>query len=138
MLLRQLERHLTGLPAFEISSDVRSDPGEGRSRSTDQGLLNCGPVAIDCQRHKAFINKQELDLTPTEFHLLMTLVDRAPAVVSPQTLLREATGYQADLAEARELVKWHIHRLRGKVERDPRQPQVIINVRGVGYRLAAS
>ena len=52
----------------------------------------------------------------------------------------KAAGYAAEPAthgvderEARELIHWHIHHLRNKLEPDPRQPRYIINVRGVGY-----
>jgi DNA-binding response OmpR family regulator len=38
--------------------------------------------------------------------------------------------------EAREIIKWYVHRLRKKVEPDPPNPRYILNVRGVGYRFA--
>jgi DNA-binding response OmpR family regulator len=43
----------------------------------------------------------------------------------------------AHVYEAREIIKWYIHRLRQKVEPDPSNPQYVLNVRGVGYRFAA-
>ena len=137
VLLRQLERNLAGLQSLQLFGDAGRPTGEASSLASNPGLLSCGPLEIDLQSHLARVDERELDLTPTEFNLLVTLADRAPAVVSPQELLRQATSYQADPAEARELVKWHIHHLRRKVERDPKKPRYIINVRGVGYRLAA-
>ena len=44
-------------------------------------------------------------------------------------------GYDADEQEARELVKWHIHHLRQKIEADATRPILLKNVRGVGYKL---
>ena len=137
-LLRQLERSLAGLQALKRSGSVGSPASEAKSRTNNPGMLFCGPIEIDLQRHLARAEERELDLTPTEFNLLVTLVDRAPAVVSHQDLIHQAIGYQTDPIEARELVKWHIHHLRGKVESDPKRPRYIVNVRGVGYRLAGS
>jgi DNA-binding response OmpR family regulator len=138
VLLRQLERSLAGLQALQLFGDADSPSDEALPPPANPALLSCGPVEIDLQSHLARVDGQELDLTPTEFNLLVTLADRAPAVVSSQDLLRQATGYQADPAEARELVKWHIHHLRRKIESDPKKPRYIVNVRGVGYRLTAS
>jgi DNA-binding response OmpR family regulator len=135
VLLRQLERSLAGLQALQLFDAAESSAVEASPAPVKPGLLACGPIEIDLQRHLVSVDGQELDLTPTEFNLLVTLADRAPAVVSPQELLRQATGYQADPAEARELIKWHIHHLRRKINDDPRSPRHIVNVRGVGYRL---
>ncbi len=136
MLLRQLERSLSGLQALQLFEAVKSPTAKAPYQSNNPWLLTCGPIEIDLQRHLARVDGEVLDLTPTEFNLLAALADRAPAVVSPQTLLQQATGYQADPGEARELVKWHIHHLRRKVEINPKKPRYVINVRGVGYRLS--
>jgi len=137
-LLRQMERSLAGLQALHPFSSPDEETRETQAEPVpvNPALLVCGPVEIDLQSHMAWMEARELDLTPTEFNLLVTLADRAPSVVSPQELLRQATGYQADATEARELIKWHIHHLRRKVEHEPGDPRYILNVRGVGYRLA--
>lgn len=140
MLLRQLERSLAGLQSLRVSDTLAvSRPAVSESpRPPDRpGSLSFGPLDVDLQRHVACMEGSELDLTPTEFNVLVTLIDRAPAVLSPLELMRQATGYQADLAKAREFVKWHIYHLRQKIESDPHNPRHILNVRGVGYRLAA-
>lgn len=138
MLLRQLERSVASLQALKLFENANEPEAEEPPPTTNPGLLSCGAIEIDLHSHLARVDDKMLELTPTEFNLLATLADRAPAVVSPQELLRHATGYQADPAEARELVKWHIHHLRRKIENDPKKPRHVINVRGVGYRLAVS
>jgi DNA-binding response OmpR family regulator len=61
----------------------------------------------------------------------------APQVVGPKELVRVVRQYEPDHThEAREIIKWYIHRLRKKVEPDPSNPRYILNVRGVGYRLS--
>ena len=57
----------------------------------------------------------------------------SPQPLSAAELVQCALGYAAYPAEARELVKWHIHRLRRKVEPRPGQPRYIKTVRGRGY-----
>jgi DNA-binding response OmpR family regulator len=138
MLLRQLERSLSGLQALQLfeEGDPVPDPTQLPVPSEQPWLLAVGTIEIDLQRHLVRVKGREVNLTPTEFNLLTTLADRAPGVVSPQTLMRQATGYEADPSEARDLAKWHIHHLRRKVEDDPRDPRYLLNVRGVGYRLA--
>ena len=138
VLLRQLERSVTELQDLNLSGSPETSTVAAPPPPVNLGLLRCGSIEIDVRRHLAFLNRQELDLTPIEFNLLVALADRAPAVVSPQELLRRATDYQTDLGEARELIKWHIHHLRRKIESDPKRPRYIINVRGVGYRLVAN
>ena len=137
-LLRQMEHSLAGLQALHPFSGPEEDGqvAQAKTMPANPALLIRGPIEIDLQSHMAWADQRELDLTPTEFNLLVTLADSAPAVVSPQELLRQATGYQADPVEARELIKWHVHHLRRKVEREPGDPRYILNVRGVGYRLA--
>jgi DNA-binding response OmpR family regulator len=64
-------------------------------------------------------------------------MQNAPQVISPAELVRVVRQYDPEYTpEAREIIKWYIHRLRHKVEPDPANPRYILNVRGVGYRFA--
>jgi two-component system, OmpR family, response regulator RpaB len=73
-------------------------------------------------------------LTPTEYRLLHLLVEQGGAVVDYVSLVRLTLDYDAELYEAKELIKRHIFTLRQKIEDDPAQPKLILNARGVGYR----
>lgn len=100
-------------------------------------LLQWRTWAIERDKHLALLNGQPLDLTPREFRLLAYLVEHAPRIISPQELVQATLGYEPrDVTEAREVIKWYIHRLRRKAEPDPSRPRYILNVRGVGYGLA--
>lgn len=99
--------------------------------------LERGPFVIDLARHVATTHGQPLDLTPHEFRLLAHLIQNAERVVTPKELVEAVQGYQCDnLYEARQIVKWYIHRLRHKIEPNPSRPRYVLNVRGVGYRFA--
>jgi len=147
-LMQVLERQLMeGLRA--IRGDValiRAGTGElpplpqtGHLPERREGrILRAGSFIIDFERHEALLGDIPLDLTPTEFDILGALVERAPAVLSPQEIARRVFEYNVSEVEARELVRWHIHHLRRKLELDPDQPQMLKNVRGVGYKLDIS
>jgi DNA-binding response OmpR family regulator len=116
--------------ALERRRNVVRCPPEG-----GEELLQSGPFAVDLQRHAVTVDGQPLELTPREFNLLVHLMQNADRVVSPPELVRAMAQYEAeDLYEARQIVKWYVHRLRRKVEPDPASPRHILNVRGVGYR----
>lgn len=105
--------------------------GEERADS----IIERGIWLIDKERHIAMRDGRELNLTPQEFALLAHLLQNAGRVLSPDELVQVVRGYKCqDIWEAREIVKWYIHRLRRKVEPDPTNPKHILNVRGVGYR----
>jgi two-component system response regulator RegX3 len=98
-------------------------------------LLQSGPFSVDLQKHAVTVDGRPLELTPREFNLLVHLMQNADRVVSPPELVRAMAHYEAeDLYEARQVVKWYVHRLRRKVEPDPASPRYVVNVRGVGYR----
>ncbi len=99
-------------------------------------VLKHGGLVVDLAKHEAFLNGRPLDLTPREFVLLAHLMQNAQRVVPVRELVRVVQGYEAENQwEAREVIKWYVHRLRRKVEEDPAHPRYILNVRGVGYRL---
>ena len=90
-------------------------------------------VLVDQQKHLATFRGTPLDLTPTEFKLLVYLLNHADQVLSPQELVREVQGYEADHWESRSIIRVHIRRLRQKLEPDPANPLYITTVRGAGY-----
>ncbi len=88
-------------------------------------------VTIDLDRHEVWVRDQLMEFTPTEFRLLCFLTERA----GKTTGLREILGTVWDSPHYPfEVVKWHIARLRSKIEADPRNPKLLVTVRGVGYR----
>ncbi|MDY7041818.1 MAG: response regulator transcription factor [Chloroflexota bacterium] len=101
-------------------------------------FLQARGIIVDKQKHLASMNGEPLDLTPTELRLLACLLANADRVLSSRELVKEVQNYDCREEEARSIIRVHIRRLRRKVEPDPRQPQYIINVRGVGYMFATN
>jgi two-component system response regulator MtrA len=94
--------------------------------------IAAGDLEIDPGGFRARKGGRELDLTATEFRLLLELARRPGQVFTRELLLERVWNYSY-LGDSR-LVDVAVQRLRAKVEDDPRQPRLIVTVRGVGYR----
>ncbi|HEV7208295.1 MAG TPA: MtrAB system response regulator MtrA [Mycobacteriales bacterium] len=90
------------------------------------------PVEIDVAGHRVRRGEATISLTPLEFDLLVALARKPRQVFTREVLLEQVWGYRHP-ADTR-LVNVHVQRLRAKVERDPERPDVVITVRGVGYK----
>jgi len=97
-------------------------------------ILQRGPFAVDLEKRQATKDGTSLDLTNSEFELLVHLMQNAHRVAPPPELVWVVQRYECEnLREARDIIKWYIHRLRCKVEANPSRPRHILNVRGAGY-----
>ncbi|GAA3953354.1 MtrAB system response regulator MtrA [Gordonia caeni] len=106
-----------------------------RLRRTDDEpaeLLSIGPVEIDVPAHKVTRDGVPISLTPLEFDLLVALARKPRQVFTREVLLEQVWGYRHP-ADTR-LVNVHVQRLRAKVETDPENPEIVLTVRGVGYK----
>jgi len=112
---------------------LESDTPAVRSDASEQTILRKGDLTIDIDHRKAILGEVELDLTTTEFKLLLDLAKASPRLVSASQLAQSVLGYTCGPGEAAELVKYHIHHLRQKVEPDPQKPRYIKTVRFEGY-----
>jgi two-component system response regulator MtrA len=90
------------------------------------------PLTIDVPGHAVTRDGRAIALTPLEFDLLLALARRPKTVFTREVLLEQVWGYR-HAADTR-LVNVHVQRLRAKVERDPEHPNVVLTVRGVGYK----
>jgi DNA-binding response OmpR family regulator len=107
----------------------------GELASADAELLYAGDLVIDRGRGQVGRGKQLLNLTPTEFRLLVYLARHPGQALTRAQIIDGVWGYSADV-ESENAVNVHIRRLREKVELDPSRPQFILTVPGIGYRLA--
>jgi len=94
--------------------------------------LQIGDLAIDVTGHSVRRGEQSLSLTPLEFDLLLCLARKPGQVFTREALLEEVWGYRHS-ADTR-LVNVHVQRLRAKIEHDPERPDIVLTVRGVGYK----
>lgn len=103
-----------------------------RWEETANEVLLIGDITIDRGAHLVSRAGQPIAVTPLEFDLLSALAAKPGFAFTREQLLAEVWGYQH--AGDTRLVNVHVQRLRGKVEIDPERPEVVVTVRGVGYR----
>lgn len=104
----------------------------GLSNSTNQDILSIHNLAIDTSKRQVRLADKPVELTSTEFDLLLYLAKRPGHVFSRSQLLDAVWGYQHNGYE--HTVNSHINRLRNKLENDPSNPQFVLTVWGVGYK----
>lgn len=119
----------------ELAARVRSVLGRTRSQDDKDFTpppLQYGDLVVDITTRQVWRQREMLHLTPTEFKLLVTLMQHAGEVLTPQDLVRSVWGeqYLDDVGYVRRYV-WHLRR---KIELDPAKPCYIHNEHGFGYR----
>ncbi len=109
--------------------------GRARLRRTDEPtpeVLEIGDLLIDVAGHSVRRGEETVSLTPLEFDLLVALARKPWQVFTREVLLEQVWGYR-HAADTR-LVNVHVQRLRSKIEKDPERPEIVVTVRGVGYK----
>lgn len=114
----------------ELVARIRARVRRTENEPAEQ--LTIGDLAIDVPAHQVVRAGDQIALTPLEFDLLVALARKPRQVFTREVLLEQVWGYR-HAADTR-LVNVHVQRLRSKVERDPEHPEVVLTVRGVGYK----
>lgn len=107
----------------------------GELAATGGDMLYAADLVLDRASGQAWRGDDLLNLTPTEFRLLIFLAQHQGQALSRPQILDAVWGYSADV-ESERTVNVHIRRLREKIEHDPGQPRLILTVPGIGYRFA--
>lgn len=101
-----------------------------------EGVFSSGQLKIDFDSREVRTNGDLIKLTPTEYGLLYHLSRNAGRVLTYQTLLSKVWSEEYEYET--NLLKLHIHNLRHKLGDNPQNPGMIVNERGVGYKLVVS
>ena len=107
-----------------------------RSTLPSTGQVSIGDLKIDMVAHEVVRGGKKILLTRLEFELLAALAKEPGRVFTREALLSEVWGYHHS-TDTR-LVNVHVQRLRSKVEIDPDNPEIVLTVRGVGYRAGST
>ncbi len=110
-----------------IWTRLRRPPAESDSES-----IRIGDIVVNVAAHQVRRAGQIIPLTPLEFDLLLALARKPNQVFSREKLLEQVWGYR-HAADTR-LVNVHVQRLRSKIENDPETPEIVLTVRGIGYK----
>jgi DNA-binding response OmpR family regulator len=132
------------LEGGEVASGVEQSPARTISQTAapkasdvDEEIVTVSDVVVDVKKHEVRRGSELLNLTPTEFNLLVTLMNNAGRVLSCKYLVKQVHNYDLSEFDSRSMIRVHIKHLRHKIERDPNNPEYILNVRGLGYKFGA-
>ena len=103
-----------------------------RTDETPADVFEVGDLTVDVPQHTVTRGGEEIQLTPLEFDLLVEMARKPNQVHSREELLESVWGYRN--ASDTRLVNVHVQRLRSKIEHDPENPEIVLTVRGVGYK----
>jgi DNA-binding response OmpR family regulator len=106
----------------------------GDLSTTSSDLLYVRDIVIDLSQGRATRGDNSINLTPTEFRLLVYLAQHPEQALSRAQILDTVWEVDSALMEER-VVNVHIRRLREKIELDPSKPEILLTVPGIGYRL---
>lgn len=145
---RQLEDRVAGLETgaddyivkpfepLEVVARIRAQLRRAQELNSDNGtgVIHAGRLIIDPTLQDALIDGEPAGLTQKEFQLLHLLATRAGKAVSRDFLIEQL--WSEDELGSDKNVAVYIRRVRQKIEKDPDDPQILLTVRGFGYRLA--
>ncbi|MBQ90446.1 MAG: hypothetical protein CL441_03340 [Acidimicrobiaceae bacterium] len=112
----------------------RAEAPEGRDPDTgpSASAVEVGDVLVDPDRHEVRVRGEVVAMPLREFELLYLLVSNVGRVLTRDTLIDRVWGF--DYVGDTKTLDVHVKRVRTKVETDPRNPERLVTVRGVGYR----
>lgn len=120
----------------ELRARVAAQLRRSRMSHEKPDILRFGgdELVINRQEQQVFVSGQEISLSPTEYNLLVYLAERAGRIISTEDIYQAVWGDWCTTKPDR--VKWHIWRLRQKIEEDSSDPRFILTERGKGYRFS--
>ena len=99
--------------------------------SVRPGNIQLGDITINLERHEVLVENEDVELTPTEFNLLVYLMENFGKVLTHRMILQHVWG--PEYGEEHEYLRVYIGHLRQKIELNPSKPKYIVTKRGIGY-----
>jgi two-component system response regulator RegX3 len=118
----------------ELIARIRAVLRRQQEPEQTSGLLAVGPVRMDIERHVVTVNNAQVGLPLKEFELLEFLMRNSGRVLTRTQLIDRVWGN--DYVGDTKTLDVHIKRLRSKIEKDPANPELILTVRGLGYKFS--
>jgi DNA-binding response OmpR family regulator len=118
---------------LRVQAVLRRSQTTATSTSDATASFGAGSLVVDEERHTLIVRQRSVELTPTEWALLIALTGTPGRVFSRAELINRLRGYEFDGYER--TVDSHVKNLRRKIELDPHEPIIVETVLGAGYRL---
>jgi DNA-binding response OmpR family regulator len=117
----------------ELRSRIRAVLRRAGPRALGDEVLRVGPIVLDRSHRSVTVENRQVELTFSEFELLQAMMSRPGELFNRQELLRAIWGDSA-YRDPRG-IDVHVRHMREKLETTPERPELLLTVRGVGYRL---
>ncbi len=127
----------TELLASVADSIARQSVEPPESELNKETSLEVKDLKLNRANRQVTRNGEIIDLTPTEFDILATLMAQPDVALDSITLIKRVRGYKATEADARAIARVHVHRLRHKIEPDPANPRYVMTVAGGRYLVSS-
>jgi DNA-binding response OmpR family regulator len=116
----------------ELLARIKAVLRRAREDPNTSGIFHFADITVDFERFEILRGGKKIDLTATEFKMLRTFLDHRGQVLSIDEMLREVWGKDVFLTDR--VIYTHVNNLRNKIEENPRNPRLLVSVRGIGYR----
>lgn len=117
----------------EVISRIKALLRRAKAFQAEAAELNSNGIRMELINNRAFKDENILELTVTEYKLLSLLMKNPNITLTRETILDKLWDSKGDFVDGNTL-SVYISRLRNKIEADPNHPQMLLNVRGVGYK----
>ena len=118
----------------EVVARVRAILRRATTAPVSAHVLQIRGLTLDVDKHTVTLDDRAIETTPTEFAILRTLMENPNHAFTRGELIEKALGYSYEGMER--TLDSHIKNLRKKIEKDPGDPQYIVTIFGVGYRIS--
>ncbi|SJZ64022.1 response regulator [Garciella nitratireducens] len=107
---------------------------EKKSCTVKESIYHFDSLTVDTEKHRVFVDKREVHLTPIEYKLLLFLISNKGKVLTHNQISKKIWGYEQ--SEDAKNIRVFMASLRKKIEKDPTHPRFILTEIGVGYRFS--
>ena len=116
---------------FRVKAHLRRNRPESKDAASS---ITVGLLTLDCHNFEAIVGETRSLLTRSEFALVQFLMNHHDQVVSSRVLLAEGLGYPPHIGSS-DLIRTHVRNIRKKIEPDPANPRIVLNVSRHGYTI---
>nr|WP_330404369.1 response regulator transcription factor [Clostridioides difficile] len=117
---------------FRVKAQLRRQQYQSIVPS-DSEVIKVGDITIDIEGNRVYKDRNEIELTGREYHLLSYMAQNVNKIIGKERLYEQVWGVYSSICDNTIMV--HIRHIREKIEDNPSNPKILITVKGLGYKL---
>nr|WP_330395006.1 response regulator transcription factor [Clostridioides difficile] len=117
---------------FRVKAQLRRQQYQSIVPS-DSEVIKVGDITIDIEGNRVYKDRNEIELTGREYHLLSYMAQNVNKIIGKERLYEQVWGVYSSICDNTIMV--HIRHIREKIEDNPSNPKILITVKGIGYKL---